>query len=384
VRVVVVGASLAGVRTVQALRRLGFDGSISVVDARHAVPCDRPPLSKAVLADASAEPRPVADAASLDADLLLGERAVDLDTAAREVGLHGGRRLRYDALVVASGSAPRTIPGFERALQLRTEDDALALRAALTPGARVVIVGGGFIGAEVAWTASRLGCAVTIVEPLPALMVRGLGPELSEVFTRRHEQAGVVVRTGVGAVGFDGTAVSLSDGSVVPADLVLVAVGTAPETAWLRDSGLDIANGVLCDGRLAALDADGLPVPGVWAAGDVARWHSGRYGGPVRVEHWTNAVEHAPVVAANIHGTPTAYDGVPYVWTDQLGARLQIFGRVRPQDEVRYVLGGPEDDTFVAVTGGPDGLQAAVGFGAVKQVLAYRKLLVAGAAMEDL
>ena len=389
-RVVVVGASLAGMRTAQALRRLGFDGAISLIDARPTVPCDRPPLSKAVLADSSSEPRPVADADSLGAELLLNERAVALDTGARQVALHSGARLAYDALVVASGSAPRTIPGFEGAHTLRTEDDALALRARLAPGVRVVIVGGGFIGAEVAWTASRLGCVVTIVEPLPGLMVRGLGPVLSEVFTRRHRRAGVDVRTGVGALGFDGRAVRLSDGGAVPADVVLVAVGTAPETAWLRGSGLDTTDGVRCDERLAAVRAAGDdrvardPVAGVWVAGDVARWHSRRYGGPVRVEHWTNAVEHAPVVAANICGTPTVYDGVPYVWSDQLGARLQIFGRVRPEDDVRYVFGGPDDDRFVAVTGGRDGLRAVVGFGAVKQLLPYRRLLVDGATMDDL
>lgn len=354
--VLIVGASLAGTRTLQALRREGCDARVTLVEAADAVACDRPPLSKTFLGDASIKPRPVLAAeqlASLDVTLALGRRAVDLEPASRSVGLDDGDRLEYDALVIATGSAPRWLPGLPRMAgitALRTDADAARIRTALLAGARVVVMGGGFIGAEVASTARSLGRPVTIVEPLPHLMARGLGPRLGEVLTRRHRESGVSLRLGVGVAGVVGsdrvTGVVLTDGAEVPADLVVVGIGTTPVTDWLRGSGLDVTDGVLCDSRLAAIGATD-----VYATGDVARWHHPRSGGPVRVEHWTNAVEHSAVVAANVCGRPTAYDGVPYVWSDQLGARLQIFGRVGPTDEVHYVFGGPDESRFVAVVG---------------------------------
>lgn len=385
-RVVVVGASLAGARTVQALRREGSDATVALVDAATEVACDRPPLSKKYLADPATVPVPVLTAeqlASLDVTLELGRRAEGLDPVARTVGLDDGRSLAYDALVIATGSAPRTLPGLPDlagVTTLRTAADAALIKAALADGARVVVVGGGFVGAEVAWTARALGRPATIVEPLPGLMLRGLGPELGGVFTRRHVAAGTDVRLGVAVASVDGSggrvsSVTLTDGTTVPADLVVIGVGTVPVTGWLAGSGLDVSDGVRCDGRLAAVGASD-----VYAAGDVARWHSERLGGPVRVEHWTNAVEHGPVVAKNIAGTPTVYDAVPYVWSDQLGARLQIFGRVHPDDEVRYVFGGPDEPAFVAVTGDGTRLHAAIGYGAMKQLLPFRKLLLDGAA----
>lgn len=381
--VLVVGASLAGARAVQALRREGCDARITLVDAAADVACDRPPLSKTFLADPSAAPKPVltpSQLASLDVSLRLGRRAVDLDADAGTVGLDDGRRLPYDVLVVATGSAPRTLPGIaplSGVTYLRTADDAAVIRSALADGARVVVVGGGFIGAEVAWTATSLGRSVTIVEPLPVLMARGLGPTLGEAFTRRHVAAGIDVRLGVGVAAVAGrhrvSSVTLADGTTLPADLLVVGVGTVPQTGWLSGSGLDVTDGVLCDSHLAAVGATH-----VYAAGDVARWHHPRHGA-VRVEHWTNAVEQASVVAANICGRPTAYEAEPYVWSDQFGARLQIFGRVRPDDEVRYVFGGPDEPRFVAVTGDGSRLNAVVGFGALRQLLPFRKLLMEGA-----
>jgi 3-phenylpropionate/trans-cinnamate dioxygenase ferredoxin reductase subunit len=383
VRVVVVGASLAGIRTVEALRRAGCDARVTVVDAAGAIACDRPPLSKEFLADPAVAARPLLTAgqlAGLDVDLVLGHRATALDTGGRRIELDDSRRLPYDTLVVATGSAPRTLPGLEPLAGvhvLRTDEHATAIRAALVGGARTVVVGGGFIGAEVAWAARALGCDVSIVEPLPTLMTRGLGPALGEAFARRHAAAGVRLRLGVGVSAIVGAGrvemVRLSDGSTLPADLVVIGVGTAPQTDWLAGSGLEIDDGVRCDARLAALGADG-----VYAAGDVARWDHPGYREPVRVEHWTNAVEHARIVAANICGHATVYGALPYVWSDQLGGRLQIVGRVRPTDEVRYVFGGPDEPRFVAVTGGPDGLGAVVGFDAVRELMRFRKLLLDG------
>jgi NADPH-dependent 2,4-dienoyl-CoA reductase/sulfur reductase-like enzyme len=219
------------------------------------------------------------------------------------------------------------------------------------------------------------------VEPLPALMVRGLGQELGAEFTRRHAAAGVDLHLGAGVAAIEGadrvTGVRLTDGTLLPADAVVLGLGTVPETGWLTGAGLDLRDGVVCDERLAAAGAEG-----VWAVGDVARWRHPREGEDVRVEHWTNAVETAGVVAANLTGTPTVHDAVPYVWTDQLGARLQVFGRVRPQDELRVVV-GDLGDTFVALTGGDGLLRSVVGFGAVKALLPFRKLLLAGAGWDE-
>ena len=334
-RVVVVGASLGGIRTVQGVVRRLPDADVVLVAGEPGAPdgiaADRPPLSKTVLADPTVTPSPLASPDSLGAQVVPG-RAVDLDTGARQVSLHGGRRLDYDHLVIATGSSPRSLPGLEPrpgVFLLRSAADSLALRAACTPGARVVVVGGGFIGAEVAWTLHVAGHPVSVVEPLPALMLRGLGPVLGAAFTRRHAAAGIDVRLGAGVAAIEGTdrveGVRLVDGTLLQADVVVLGLGTEPETAWLRGSGLDLRDGVVCDEHLAARGASG-----VWAVGDVARWRHPRYGEDVRVEHWTNAVECAGVVAAGIAGEPTPHAAVPYVWTEQLGGRLQVFGPGAP------------------------------------------------------
>ena len=389
-RIVVVGASLAGVRTVEGLRRRGSDADVVLVGAEpgaaDGIAADRPPLSKGFLADPALEARPLTDRQRLGAlgvELVPG-RAVDLDLERRRVGLHGGETIAFDRLVVATGSTPRSVPGLEPrpgVWTLRTAADAAAIRDASAEGARVVVVGGGFIGAEVAWTLRQAGREVALVEPLPSLMVRGLGPELGAAFTRRHAAAGVDLHMGAGVAGLEGadrvTGVRLTDGSVLPADVVVLGLGTVPETGWLTGAGLDLRDGVVCDERLAAAGAED-----VWAVGDVARWRHPRAGEDVRVEHWTNAVETAGVVAANLTGTPTVHDAVPYVWSDQLGARLQVFGRVRPGDDLRVVV-GDLDGSFVALTGGDGQLRSVVGFGAVKALLPFRKLLVAGAGWDE-
>ncbi|WP_199522492.1 NAD(P)/FAD-dependent oxidoreductase [Geodermatophilus marinus] len=389
-RIVVVGASLAGVRTVEGLRRRGSDADVVLVagepGAADGVAVDRPPLSKAFLASPDAEAAPLTTREKLGAlgvELVPG-RAVDLDLGARRVGLHGGESVAFDRLVVATGSSPRTVPGLEPVpgvFTLRTAADAAAIRAACTEDARVVVVGGGFIGAEVAWTLRQLGRPVALVEPLPTLMVRGLGPELGAAMTRRHAAAGVDLHLGTSVAGLEGRdrveGVRLTDGTRLPADVVVLGVGTVPETGWLAGSGLDLRDGVVCDEHLAAVGAEG-----VHAVGDVARWHHPRYGVDVRVEHWTNAVETAGVVAADLAGERAVHDALPYVWTDQLGGRLQVFGQVRPGDEVR-VVSGDLDGSFVAITGGEGQLRGLVGLGAVKQLMPFRRLLLAGAGWDE-
>ena len=389
-RIVVVGASLAGVRTVQGLRRRGCADEIVLVagepGAEHGIAVDRPPLSKDHLADPDATAVPLTspeELARLGVRLVVGH-ASDLDLDGRRVILHGGEQLPFGRLVLATGSTPRTVPDLEPRAGvhvLRTADDAAAIRAAAAAGASVVVVGGGFIGAEVAWTLGRRGCRVTVVEPLPALLMRGLGPELGAAITRRHAATGVDLRLGAGVAAVEGSprveGVRLTDGSRVAADLVVLGLGTVPASGWLEDSGLDLRDGVVCDERLAARGTTD-----VYAVGDVARWHSPRYGEDVRVEHWTNAVETSRVVVANLTGTPAVHDAVPYVWSDQLGARLQVFGRVRPHDEIRVVHGHLEG-SFVALAGGDGRLEAAVGLGATRALLPFQKLLTSGCTWDE-
>lgn len=389
-RVVVVGASLAGVHTVRALRAREYAGEIVLVGgepgATDGVAVDRPALSKEFLTGSDLAAAPLlstADLADLDVRLVHG-RAVDLDLQSRHVVLHEGPHVEFSALVVATGSTPRTLPGVEprRGVHtLRTLADATEVRAACTVGARVVVIGGGFIGAETAWAARAQGCAVTVVEMLPAMMLRGVGPLLGEALTRRYAAAGIHLRMGTGVAGIEGSdraeAVRLTDGSRLPADVVVLGLGTRPETAWLDSSGLDLRDGVVCDERLAARGAQD-----VFAVGDVVRWRNPRYGEETRVEHYTNAVETAGVVATNLTGGDQRHDAVPYVWSDQLDSRLQVFGRIRPQDEL-HVVQGDLDGSFVAISGGDGALQGAVGFGAVRQLMPYRRLLASGASWDE-
>ena len=310
-RVVVVGASLAGLRAVETLREEGFEGTISLVGEELHLPYDRPPLSKQVLSGKwPPEKAVLADkrrSSELRVHEVLGQRAVGLDVAARRVELEGGEVLDADAVVLACGAAPRRLPGTEGltgrdgVFTLRTLDDSLALRAAVTgtDAARVVVIGAGFIGAEVASTCAALGCRVTVLEVLDIPLRNVLGPMLGEHCALLQTAHGVDLRTGVSVRGVRRTsgetgtgaassplAVALSDGETVPADVVVVGIGVAPSTDWLAGSGLSIENGVVCDDRLFAAD-------GVVAAGDVARWlwHHDGEDELIRIEHWEVAAQ---------------------------------------------------------------------------------------------
>ncbi len=366
--IAVVGAGLAGVRVVESLREDGFHGHLVLVGAEQHLPYDRPPLSKGFLVGASRLPTAlrVGEWDSLAVDLRLGERVVALEGNGRVLRLAGGDALRADAVVVATGAAARVLPaarGLRGVFTLRTLDDAMALRSALRPGIRVVVVGAGFVGCEVAMSCRALSAHVTLVDPLEAPLARVLGSRVGQAIARLHAEHGVVVECGVGVSEFVGPdrvkAVVLSDGRTLRADVVVVGIGVAPDVAWLTDSGVAVENGVVCDEYLHT------SLPSVWAAGDVARWPHPVTGELVRVEHWTNAADHADVVAHNIMNPPHLHkvvDQVPYFWSDQYGLKVQSLGlpdadcdivvlRGDLQDASGWVVAYARDGTFTAVVG---------------------------------
>jgi NADPH-dependent 2,4-dienoyl-CoA reductase/sulfur reductase-like enzyme len=391
-RITIVGASLAGLTTAQALRSGGFDGTITLIGDEDHEPYDRPPLSKQVLAGTRQAGdlalAPGDRLADLDLDLRLGRRATELDLEHHEVGLLGGERVPFDAVVVATGATPRELPGtpeLDGIHVLRTLDDALAIRRELEAGPRVVVVGAGFIGAEVASSARGLGLDVTVVEVLPVPLSHALGPVMGEVCAALHRDNGTDLRCGVAVAGFEGTerveAVVLSDGTRLDADLVVIGVGVRPATDWLVGSGLDLADGVVCDPMLRAVGA-----PVVHAAGDVARWHHPRYGEQLRIEHWTNAADQGRAVARDLLADPGSaepFAPVPYVWSDQYKVKIQVLGRCRPDDAVSVVLGSVEEHRFVALYERDGMLHGALGFAMPGKLMRFNPLLDRGGTWEE-
>jgi NADPH-dependent 2,4-dienoyl-CoA reductase/sulfur reductase-like enzyme len=389
--VVVVGASLAGLSALEALRQEGYEGELIAVGAEPALPYDRPPLSKQVL-QGQWEPDKAAlrDQGQYDAlgvTWHLGRRATALDLAARTVTLDDGEPLAYDGLVIATGATPRWLPG-SRGLAgiyvLRTLEECLAIRAELETASRLCVVGAGFIGAEVAASARVLGVDVTVLEALPAPLARAFPPELGAACAGLHLDHGVDLRCGVTVAGFEGegrvTGVRLGDRSVVEADVVVVGVGVVPETGWLESSGLTLDNGVVCDATCAT------SAPGVVAAGDIARWPNNLFGETMRVEHWSNAVEQGAAAAQRLLARPgeaVDFAPVPYFWSDQYDTKIQFLGRCCPTDEVRVVDGSLEERRFVAVFGRDGRLIGALAFNRPRQLMAYRKLLAAKTSFED-
>jgi NADPH-dependent 2,4-dienoyl-CoA reductase/sulfur reductase-like enzyme len=353
--VTVVGASLSGLYAARELRAQGFDGRLVVVGEEPHRPYDRPPLSKDFLTGRADEDRlALADdeeTAALDAEWLLGTRARSLDARGRTVLLDDGRTVSTDGVVLATGASARRLPGdsLVGVHTLRTLDDARALRDELAGGPRrVVVIGGGFIGAETASSCAGFGHTVTVVEAAPLPLVPHLGPEMAAVCAALHRRGGVGLVTGTGVAGLRGTVsvtgVALSDGRVLPADTVIVGIGAAPNTGWLAGSALALHDGVLCDdGCVTAL-------PQVVAVGDVARV------GGSRAEHWTSATEQPRVAVANLLAgrTRETVRSLPYFWSDQYGARIQFAGRRQAGDSVRLTEGdltdgAPADGGFLAL-----------------------------------
>jgi 3-phenylpropionate/trans-cinnamate dioxygenase ferredoxin reductase component len=351
--VAVVGGSLAGLSAARALREQGYDGRIVVVGEEHLFPYDRPPLSKEFLAGkiemADLALTTPTDDAELALEWRLGDPATGLDRGASSVVLASGREVPADGVVVATGARARTLPGgnLDGVHTLRTADDAAALRRDLVVSRRLVVIGGGFIGAEVASTARDLGLEVTVIESDPVPLGRVLGAELAATCAELHADNGVHLITGEVVTGLSGTgrvrAVQLGGGRTVPADVVVVGIGAMPNVEWLAGSGIEH------DHRGVWTDAAGATnVPQVVAAGDCAYSHCAYAGTAVRHEHWTNAVRQpAAAVATLLGATPTA-PAPPYFWSDQYGARLQFAGHRSPDDTVEIIDGDPADCRFVA------------------------------------
>ena len=386
----IVGASLAGYWAAETLRRDGFEGRISLIGDEPHAPYDRPPLSKKFLAgDLEDDRLPLTTAeklADLGLEMRLGCRATGLDVATRTLEVDGVAE-PYDGLLIATGARCRNLPGtagLPGVHTLRTRDDAEAIRDALANGARrVVVVGAGFIGAEVASTAIGRGAEVTMVEALEAPFGRVLGVEMGAVMADVHRRHGVDLRTGVGVdevLGDDRLAgVRLADGATLEADLLVVGIGVVPNTDWLEGSGLTLDDGVVCDETC-------LAAPDVAAAGDVARWANPRYGEVMRVEHWDNAVQqgvHAARRLLQSDEEATPYAPVPWFWTDQYDRKVQLAGRPHTDDEVRVVAGSTAEHRFAAFYGRDGRFTAALGMNRPRQVMQSKGLLDAGASWEE-
>ena len=378
---VVVGASLAGVRAAEALRRHGATGSITLIGSEPHRPYDRPPLSKAYLVGNVG-----VDRLSLSRhENELADQEIELRTGVAAIGLHLRDRMLitstgpvpFDRLVIATGTSVRRLPHAEGApvFVLRTLEDSTALQARLTEGARIVVIGAGFIGSEVAAAAKAKGGNVTVVEALPIPLERQLGADMGRACSLLHERNGVTLLTGVGVASIEPHGVELADGTTLPAETVVVGVGVSPNTEWLSGSGLSLGDGVQCDAACRVIDDQGQSVPHVVACGDVARWPNELFDEQMRVEHWTNAVEMADHAARTLLGDAQPFRPVPYFWSDQYGTKIQFLGRATGFDEVLVVDGDPSSGAGVALYRRGDRLVGALGLNRIKAVMGYRSLL---------
>lgn len=379
--VCVVGASLAGLLTARALRAQGYQGRLVLVGDEHHRPYDRPPLSKDFLrgdlseADLALE----GEGEELDAEWRLGVAAVALDAKQRRVELSDGTSVQADGIVIATGATARRLPcagGLTGVHTLRTLDDARALRADLETGRRLVVIGGGFVGAEVAATACDLGLDVTLVESGPAPLARVVGVPMAEALAELHRQRGVRLLPGAVVTELTGEGrvdgVRLADGTHLPADVVVVGIGAVPTIDWLQDSGLELGDGVLCD------EAGGASVPGIVAVGDCAAWYDPHQGRHHRIEHWTGARQRASVAAATLLSGGTARTEArrpSYIWSDQFDVKIQFIGHAADADTVSVEEGDPAGHSFLAVYRQGDRPVAVLGVNQVRLFTRWRRQL---------
>ena len=391
-RIVIVGASLAGLNAAESLRTEGFQGKITLIGDETERPYDRPPLSKQLLTgewdlDRLAL-RPTAEFDALQLDFRNGRTATGLDVPGRQVLLNDGERVDFDGLIIATGARALRLP-FGQQLSgvhvLRTQADALRIRDELQPGARVAVIGAGFIGSEVASSARTRGLDVMMIEALSAPMIRPLGEELAGWAADLHAGAGVGLRMNAMVSDLVGDerveAVELEDGTRIQADTVVVGIGVRPNVEWLADSGLTIGDGVICDQYCRA-------APGIFAAGDVARWPNGLFGPfaysepqrTMRIEHWTNAVEQGMAVARNLllesrGESLEPFSPVPYFWSDQHGLSIMASGITAPRDSFQLVHGTLESNRFAAIYGLRGYLSGVVAVGWPRMLRRYQGMI---------
>lgn len=337
---VIVGAGECGARAALALREGGYDGPVTLIGAEPHAPYERPPLSKPSEADEAPQPRTIATKEALEAARIawLGSaEAVAVDRAGRRVALSDGRSIPYDKLLLATGARPRRLPlakGIGCAVYLRSFDDALDISARLRAGQRTAIIGGGFIGLELAALARKHGCPVSVIEAQPRILMRGVPAEIAEIIHAEHARNGVQVLTGQGIVAIEqagtGATIRLADGQAVEADVVVVGVGAQPNTELAESAGLDIDNGIAVDTLLVTSDAN------IFAAGDCCSFPLAIYGGRrVRLESWRNAQEQGALAARNMLGAAEPHSAVPWFWSDQYDLGLQVAGL---SDEGRSIV----------------------------------------------
>jgi 3-phenylpropionate/trans-cinnamate dioxygenase ferredoxin reductase subunit len=373
--VVVAGAGLAGLRTVEQLRERGFGGDITLIGAETRPPYDRPPLSKKLMAGVIDDTSLPFDPGALALTARLGEAACALEDGVLRTDTGGA--YPFEALVLATGSEPVRLPGPGAQRTLRTLDDALALRALLRPGLRLAIAGAGLIGAELATAAVAAGAQVTVVEYAPAPMLAAVGPDIAAVMTRWYADSGVDLRLATGVSSVEDGGLALADGSWLAADEVVTAIGARPRLDWLDGSGVHTETCVLTTERLET------SAPGVFAVGDCAAYLSGRYGRRLRFEHWDIALHAPEVAAANVLGGAEVFDPVPYFWTEQFGRIVQYAGLHSPSDQLVW-RGDPAEAKFGAFWLDADGrLTALLAVGVPKDVVQARRLLLAGRAAVD-
>jgi NADPH-dependent 2,4-dienoyl-CoA reductase/sulfur reductase-like enzyme len=381
--VAVVGGSLAGLSAARALRNQGFDGRVSVISQEVHRPYDRPPLSKSFLAGAATESELALEAEEedLDLDWRFGRYATALSPSQRSVELSDGTSVISDGIVIATGARPRTLgaASLQGVHVLRTLEDALGLKRELVPGTRLVMVGAGFIGAEVASTARGLGVEVTMISAAATPLIGPLGQQLGGIVSALHAKHGVRLIGGVEVTGLAGservTGVSLADGRMIEADVVLVAIGVRPNTEWLATSGLDAASGVLCNAYGAT------ELPNVVAVGDCASWYDPVLAEHHRLEHWTGARERAAIAVSSLlsGGSEKRMGRPPYFWSDQYGLRIQLAGHLRAADSVVVEDGSADDGEFLAVYRRGDQPVAVLALGHGKSFMRWRRQLASQA-----
>jgi 3-phenylpropionate/trans-cinnamate dioxygenase ferredoxin reductase component len=337
-RVVIAGAGLAGLRTLEELRARGYGGAVTLIGAETRPPYDRPPLSKGVLSGAVDDTTLRHDLSALGADVRLGEPATGLGDGVLRTGRG---EYPFDRLVLATGAVPVPLPGPGPQRMLRTLDDALSLRALLRPGLRLAVVGAGWIGAELATAAAGAGCQVTVVEAGPAPLAAAIGAEAGAKTAPWYAAAGVELRVGAGVSSVQPGGLALAGGQWLPADEIVTAIGIRPQVSWLAGAGVAVDDGVKTDEQLRA------SAPGIFAAGDCAAFWSRRYRRLLRFEHWDVALRAPAVVAANLLGGSESYDPVPYFWSEQFGRMVQYAGYHGGADQLIW-RGDPAGEQFAA------------------------------------